>query len=70
MPIIFLFAFGFGGTVIVRGGPGLWAYALVLSAFAAFLMAAFTSKNVEPSLYKYLIPYIAFTVGFVRRKLF
>ncbi|KAI6176256.1 putative sodium/calcium exchanger 7 (Na(+)/Ca(2+)-exchange protein 7) [Aphelenchoides bicaudatus] len=62
-PLIFLFSFSLGTIKIIPGGPGIWVYSLGVSAIAALLLAIFTSKNVEPSLYKYLIPYIAFTVA-------
>jgi uncharacterized membrane protein YjjB (DUF3815 family) len=52
-----------GNIKIISGGPGLWAYVLVLSAIAATLFGIFTSRNIEPSLYKLLVPYAGFVVA-------
>ncbi|KAI6200736.1 putative sodium/calcium exchanger 7 (Na(+)/Ca(2+)-exchange protein 7) [Aphelenchoides besseyi] len=63
VPIISIFAFGFLGVVLIHGGPALWVYSLVASAFVAIPIAIFTKQSMEPKYLKYILPYVGFLVA-------
>jgi sodium/potassium/calcium exchanger 6 len=47
----------------IPNGPGLWVYVLGLSAIGSLLIFVFTSRNIEPTLYRILVPYAGFTIA-------
>ncbi|KAI6187473.1 putative sodium/calcium exchanger 7 (Na(+)/Ca(2+)-exchange protein 7) [Aphelenchoides besseyi] len=77
VPIISIFAFGCKfnliyflnahllvlGVVLIHGGPALWVYSLVASAFVAIPIAIFTKQSMEPKYLKYILPYVGFLVA-------
>ncbi|CAJ0597871.1 unnamed protein product [Cylicocyclus nassatus] len=62
-PQWFLFAFGMTTLQPFNGSPGLYAYALILSAIIIVLLAIFTSIDKQPRYYKEFASYLGFVMA-------
>uniref|UniRef100_A0AC35UH19 Na_Ca_ex domain-containing protein n=1 Tax=Rhabditophanes sp. KR3021 TaxID=114890 RepID=A0AC35UH19_9BILA len=62
-PLIFLTCFQISLIVPSYGGPGIWAYVLVISIIASVVIFYFTDESKEPHYYKILNTFAGFAMS-------